>query len=247
MSLSLSSSTTGSLKDHEFLPVAGQLSFLINTGIEACPFSRVAGGDGPMALPPLRKKPDDEKKTPITLQKTQPTLATADMTSKDLVARIIEFKFKTSEFTFLPASVWKRPQYTLQEMIAEHFKGKSCRRVRFEHKLWNALQLSEKHPELYFLVGVIWLNESVIQVNRLRFGKLLDLGKSTSALFSKQGSFPTHGFVELSYKQLQALGSAKVLPDSETDVRFFCRPDGRFKRGSTAEDIEFCRYIPPEK
>lgn len=159
-------------------------------------------------------------------------------------ANLNYIRFQTKFYSFVPLDAWRKPSYTWFE-ITVHFIGKSCRKVRFEHKLWNALQLTLKHPEMYPLIGVIWISDRVIQVNRLKFGKLLDLAKSTSALFSQHGSFPTHGFIELTFRDVQKMPGVVLAPDRDNELRFFMRPDGKFTKGSTPDEIEECRYVAP--
>lgn len=152
--------------------------------------------------------------------------------------------FKVDEYMFVPKDIWKTEMVNFMDMCTTHFRGKSNKKVKFEHKLWNALQITKTQPMLYPLVGVIWLSDMVIQIDRTHFGALLCLGKSTSALFNSQGSFPTHGFVELSLQELDAM-DIRPYSNNYSDCRFFHRPDGLFCTSSTEKELSQCTYTKP--
>lgn len=154
-----------------------------------------------------------------------------------------EIVLDNEKFMFMPKKSWVSRTIRFNDMRDGHFQGKSSKRVRFEHKLWNALQITKYMPEMYRQIGVIWLNTRVIQVNRMVFGRLLRLGKATSALFNAQGSFPTHGFVELSVREIENM-NVKSFGDC-SDCRFFHRPDGRFSVLSDETDLDACAYVRP--
>ena len=156
-----------------------------------------------------------------------------------------KLKFSTRSLSLFPKNSWKEEQVSFVDMCGSHFQCKSNRKVKFEHKLWNALQLTSARPDLYPVVGVMWVSDSVIQVNRLVFGRLLGLEKSTSALFNLQGSFPTHGFTELTINEMNGFGDlANPTPDFR-DCRFFTRRDGKFSRFSKEADVMACTYKKP--
>lgn len=172
------------------------------------------------------------------------TTVLADARKIDEISRFFRsIVFQVKNYNFFPARAWKNESVTFLDMRADHFDGKGKKRARFEYKLWNALQITRQSPDLYRYVGVIWLSERVIQVNRRLFGDLLRLEKCTSALFNAQGSLPTHGFHELSIKDIQVIGIRTY--DDPKDCRFFYRPDGLFRFGSNENDIKGCKYTKP--
>ena len=147
---------------------------------------------------------------------------------------------------FIPKSTWASWKPTsVQGLHDTYFSRKNSVSRRFEHKLWNALQITTRRPDLYPAVGVMWVSETIIQVNRVIFGKLLGLEKSTSALFNMQGSFPTHGFTELTLDEVRIVAGVKSTTSDFDECRFFVRKDGKFTRHSKEADVMACSYQKP--
>jgi hypothetical protein len=157
--------------------------------------------------------------------------------------QLVSLPICPKKLRLFPSDRWTKKSYTFGEMVAEHFKQKSNASFRFEHKLWNALQMTIEYPDLYVVVGVKWLNGHVIQVNRVVFGNLLGLRKPTSALFNNQGAFPSHGFVELSLDQVTEQCQVRVLPNESNECRFFVRLDRKFRPDSTEAEVCACRWV----
>lgn len=155
------------------------------------------------------------------------------------------FVFNPCEFNLYPQVVWPDEEVAFTSVSASHFKCKSNRNVKFEHKLWNALQITTRRPDLYPAVGVMWVSDTIIQVNRVIFGNLLGLEKSTSALFNMQGSFPTHGFTELTLDEVRIVAGVKSTTNDFDECRFFVRKDGKFTRHSKEADVMACTYQKP--
>jgi hypothetical protein len=127
--------------------------------------------------------------------------------------------------------------------MSEFFRARSSRRIRFEHKLWNALALTKSDPALYPLVGVIWLTAKVIKVNRDVFGHFINVTRPAAALCSMQGSFATHGFQEISLREMAGVLSEEQISDiDESTVRLFVHTAALFTECSTDAQVLSCRY-----
>lgn len=134
----------------------------------------------------------------------------------------------------VPADEWPdNKQVTLNELVANHFRARSTRRLRFEHKLWNALRLVNEYPELRDIMGIQWQTNDIIRVDRDKFGLLLGLTRPTAALFNPQGSFQSHGFVEVNMKH--------VATENPT-TRYFTHKSGAFTKDSQSADLLSCRW-----
>ena len=153
--------------------------------------------------------------------------------------------FDPKTMIFIPSKIFNKKSYTFTEICEEHFQGRSSKKLRFEYKLWNALQITKVYPSLYIFVGVVWLNDKVIKVHRHYFGNLLKLKRPTSALFTSQGSCPSHGFLELSINELKKDYGIEALPNDFSNCRYFYRPDGTFSSNSTENDVLSCKWIRP--
>ena len=121
--------------------------------------------------------------------------------------------------------------------IFNYFPKRSSKKLRFEHKLWNALALTKRYPELADVIGIVWETSTVIRVDKTAFGSLLGLTKPTAALFNPQGSFRSHGFSEV-------LEPGKA-NDPEATARYFVHDSGTFTKYSTADAmLKLCKWKP---
>ena len=147
---------------------------------------------------------------------------------------------------FLPQDIAVDDDYTLDSLILSHFKSRSTRRVRVEHKLWNALCITKANPIMYKAVGIIWISSSIIKVNRTIFANLLGLAKPAAGLFYVQGIFPAHGFIELSTSQAEAEVDKSKLQDVDGNyVKLYKHQYDLFSIDSGVDElIEFCCNSP---
>jgi hypothetical protein len=127
--------------------------------------------------------------------------------------------------------------------MADFFRARSSRVVRFEHKLWNALALTKSDPKLYDFVGVIWLTRSVLKVNRDVFGGFINVTRPAAALYNAQGSFATHGFREVPLRDVQGVTPEEVSDVDESVVRLFEHITPLFNVYSTDAQVLCCRYF----
>ena len=133
---------------------------------------------------------------------------------------------------------------TFGEIVSTFFQKKNNANSRFSHKLFNALKLSECSPEFPQLVGVSWLTQFILRVDKRAFARLLGIKSIDGSLFHQQGNFPSHGFFEIG-----AGDAAKFCPpginltgvDFE-NVRLLVHNEQKFRKGCTEFDIINCRW-----
>jgi hypothetical protein len=131
----------------------------------------------------------------------------------------------------------------LGSLVTEYFRARNSRRIRFEHKLWNALAITTFAPELYSSVGVKWESLTIFKVDKTVFGDLLSMTRPGSAFFSQRGSFRSHGFREVSVKDAMADCPYGNYSDvDEVDVRLYRHEEGRFRSNSTYQDVDECSW-----
>ena len=153
-------------------------------------------------------------------------------------------RFNPRQIGFIPVTLWGDQEVTFGEVVSEFFQRKNNANSRFSHKLFNALRLSEWKPVYRPLVGVFWLNQNILRVDKRAFARLLGIKSIDGSLFHQQGNFPSHGFFEIG-----AGDAAKWVPpgldmtgvDFE-NVRLLIHTENMFKRGCTETDIEHCRW-----
>ena len=148
--------------------------------------------------------------------------------------RLWNMKIEPRRLGLVPAEeLADSEQMTLNDLAANHFRARSTRRLRFEHKLWNALTLVKHYPDLKEILGIEWYTPDIIRVDRNKFGSLLGLTRPTAALFNPQGSFQSHGFAEINMK-----------PNIGEDltVRYFRHKSGAFTKDSKSADLLNCRW-----
>lgn len=103
---------------------------------------------------------------------------------------------------FVPAELWVDQDYLLNDLIVQHFQKRSSGMVRFAHKLWNVLAITKYNPELYKYLGAQWISNSLIKVNKNALASTFGLKRPKASLFNPQGTFKTHGFIEISKEEI---------------------------------------------
>lgn len=158
---------------------------------------------------------------------------------------IAPFSINPKELNFYPTSRWETsPEVNLNLLISDYFRARSSKKLRFEHKLWNALQITKAYPDLVSIIGVIWVNEKVIKVYRDIFGRLLEITRATAALFNIQGSFSSHGFEQINDDQVDnAANLQELLEDVDNSkIRLYFHKAGLFTQLSTENQVNHCKW-----
>ena len=149
----------------------------------------------------------------------------------------------TFKYGFLPTEIAEDRAVPLMQIIKSHFQSRSTKRVRFEHKLWNALCLTNTNPNMFCVIGVMWISNTILKVHRTIFANLLAITKPTAALFNIQGSFPSHGFVEIDINEARKEVDPSYLTDVDSvQIRLFRHKNLSFTAFSGIEGLLNCRW-----
>jgi hypothetical protein len=145
---------------------------------------------------------------------------------------------------FVPAKSWHDGDLSFGQLVMEFFRKKSNAASRFVHKLFNALKLVETDPGYATVVGVRWVSDTVLRVDKRSFARLLGIKTIDGSLFHQQGNFPSHGFVELSAREARTClpVDASVGVDGD-EVRLLVHTPGVFVRQCPEGAIGSCKWI----
>lgn len=153
-------------------------------------------------------------------------------------------RFNPRSLGFIPATLWADQEVTFGDVVTDFFQRKNNANSRFSHKLFNALRLGESSPLFPQLVGVMWLNQNILRVDKRVFARLLGIKSIDGSLFHQQGNFPSHGFIEIGAGDASRMcppGLDLTGVDFE-NVRLLIHGENLFKRGCTESDIEHCKW-----
>jgi hypothetical protein len=149
--------------------------------------------------------------------------------------------FNPRRLEFVPAEVWMDEDVTFGDLVKHFFQKRASANNRFVHKLYNALQIAADDPFYTEYVGVEWVNDVVIRVEKTIFARLLGVRLIDATFYNQQGSFPAHGFVELSVmnaREFVAEGDWAALDGVDYDeVRLLMHRPGVFVRNCGEEAL----------
>jgi hypothetical protein len=166
----------------------------------------------------------------------------------DSVCSDVDITFNPRQLGFIPAHGWTDSRRHFGDLVTEFFRKKSSSNSRFLHKLYNALKIYESDPFYGEFVGVEWLTDTVIKVEKAKFARLLGIKSVDGSLFHQQGNFPSHGFVEVSPMEARKLvPPAALIGVDFDDVRLVVHQSGEFRRGCGSDIEERCRWINGRK
>jgi hypothetical protein len=149
-----------------------------------------------------------------------------------------EIKFNPRRFGFIPRNVWTNHDVSFGEIVVNFFQRKNSSDSRFSHKLYNALKIASEDSFYVDFLGVEWVTDSILKVDKRVFGRLLGIQRIDGSLFHQQGNFPSHGFVELSEREARRYLTDVDLEGVDYDnIRLLTHQSGIFRRGSTERDI----------
>ena len=157
--------------------------------------------------------------------------------------------FNPHTLGFIPSTFWPDKEFTFGELVRYFFQRKNNANSRFFHKLFNALKISEADPFYAVYLGVEWVNERVLKVDKKVFARLLSIKTIDGSLFHQQGNFPSHGFVEISPNDVdRAMVSSQDLDGVDYDkVRLLYHQPGIFMKGCGEEVLGKCRWTSVKK
>lgn len=146
---------------------------------------------------------------------------------------------------FIPESVWsEKEEVKFGDLVTSCFHRKNHASCRFSHKLYNALKITEAMQDWFNIIGVIWIGQIVIRVDKRIFAQLLGINAVDGSLFHRQGNFAALGFMELSIAQAEESLEPADLEGVDFDrIRLLVHGPKIFKRDVRPEAIENCRRI----
>jgi hypothetical protein len=152
-------------------------------------------------------------------------------------------KLNPRKLGLVPSKIWGDHELTFGEIVTDFFQKKNNSTSRFLHKLFNALKISEAHPFCVPYMGIEWVTDRVVKVDKLRFARLLGIKTIDGSLFHQQGNFPSHGFVELSEGEAREMIPLEGLQHVDYDaVRLLTHQPGVFTRGCQEGAIGACKW-----
>ncbi|KAH0793179.1 hypothetical protein GPJ56_002888 [Histomonas meleagridis] len=183
----------------------------------------------------------------LPVPQIQNVLSSADQEFKS-ICQDPDVKFNPHALGFIPHTYWPDKQFTFGELVTDFFQRKNNSNARFYHKLYNALKIIEDDPFYIEFVGIEWVNEKVLKVDKNIFARLLGIKTIDGSLFHQQGNFPSHGFVELGSKDCLQYVTESDLEGVDFDkVRLLVHQNGVFTKGCTESSIEQCKWISSRK
>lgn len=147
---------------------------------------------------------------------------------------------------FIPQCAWISPNtscITFGALVENFFRKRNSIHCKFPDKLYNALKLSDACPEFREHLGIQWVNDFIIRVHRTNFARLIGIKTVDGALFHQQGNFPSHGFVELSFEESDAISRANGFGPCDLRVVSFVKHScGLFTRYSREVTVGQCKW-----
>ena len=212
-------------------------------------FSSLDKSSNPQDVNNMKNQQNIENPSKVKLKNDAPTIQTGvsrrnqKKHKKGNLTALYNIHISPKGINLLPEDKWKDVyEIKLGDMIETYFFGRSKKEGRFQHKLWNSLIITTHYPNLFPVIGVKWLNDEILLVNQNIFGNLLGLDKPKHSLFMAQGSFQTHGFVEIEFQNLPD----NIKPYAErnnTHVKYFKHKSEKFRRWNKP-DFDFCSWKP---
>jgi hypothetical protein len=120
----------------------------------------------------------------------------------------MSFSVHPRRLGLIPRDAWPDHAIPLGVLIASFFQKRNSKHCKFPYKLYNALLITDQCPHLYRHLGIRWLTDEVLVVEKFVFARLLGLRSVDGGLFHQQGNFPSHGFTELSFQEAQEVAAA---------------------------------------
>ncbi|EAX91654.1 hypothetical protein TVAG_323700 [Trichomonas vaginalis G3] len=157
-------------------------------------------------------------------------------------------KFNPKKLGFIPSKIWTDQEFSFGYLVQNFFQKKNNANSRFSHKLYNALKIAESDRLYADLLGVEWLNDRVLRVEKNRFARLLGIRTIDGSFFHQQGNFPSHGFIELDPNTAPQMVTPKDLEGVDYDnVRLLFHSQNIFIRGCNESVLEACKWTSSRK
>ena len=153
-------------------------------------------------------------------------------------------KFNPHTLGFIPTKFWPDKEMTFGELVSDFFQRKNNANSRFSHKLYNALRISTHDPFYAEFLGVEWISNTVLKVDKKVFARLLGIKTIDGSLFHQQGNFPSHGFIELDPTEASKIFTTDMLLGVDYEnIRLLIHQPGIFIKGCTENALDACKWI----
>jgi hypothetical protein len=144
---------------------------------------------------------------------------------------------------FVPREIWSFDEIPFGGLVVSFFRKRNSAHYNFPYKLMNALFLTAKEPQFFPFVGIRWVSDSVIFVEKTIFAKLLGIRTIDGSFFHQQGNFPSHGFIELQFQEAKQLAFESGLGEIDaTNMRFMRHGTGGFTKYSSETDMALLKW-----
>jgi hypothetical protein len=151
--------------------------------------------------------------------------------------------FNPHRLGFIPRDLWIDAEVKFGDLVTDFFQRKNNALSRFPHKLYNALKITASDPFYFDFLGVAWISETVLKVDKRVFAQLLGIKTVDGSLFHQQGNFPSHGFAELTPGEAERLVEKGELEGVDFDIiRLLVHHSRVFVRDASCEAIENCKW-----
>ena len=161
------------------------------------------------------------------------------------LCRDASIKLNPHALHFIPAAFWADTEFSFGDLVYDFFQRKNNNNSRFPYKLFNALSISHNCPSLSPFMGVKWVSNSILQVDKREFARLLGIKSIDGSLFHQQGNFPSHGFLELKASDFPLYDIPPEIVEivDFDNIRLLVHSAGIFVKNCTEDSIERCRWI----
>lgn len=152
-----------------------------------------------------------------------------------------------TRLSMVPHDIWNKEQvFMLKDLVERHFRRRSTNAVKFPHKLWNVLAITKEFPSLYPILGATWISNYLIKVNKDKLANTLGLKRPKESLFNPQGTFITHGFVNVTKLEIEAnqtLTNLELIRDVDGSiVRIYKHGNNKFSQDMKTKNMNKCRW-----
>ena len=130
---------------------------------------------------------------------------------------------------FIPSLFWPDREFSFADIVFDGFQRKNNINCRFIHKLYNAIQFTKMYPIYTEMIGVQFITQNVLKVNKHCFARLLNIKTIDGGLFHGQGNFPSIGFKELTKEEAEVYCDGVNIDDvNYDDIRLLVHTKGIF-------------------
>jgi hypothetical protein len=151
--------------------------------------------------------------------------------------------FNPHHLGFIPSSAWTDAEVRFGDLVTDFFQRKNNANCRFSHKLYNALRITRSDRFYFHYIGVEWLSQDVMKVDKHIFAQLLGIKSVDGSLFHQQGNFPSHGFVELGRVEAMLQPFVELEGIDFDKMRLLVHQDHIFVKDASETNLLNCTWV----